>query len=101
MVSELDGLDPGADSIVSDSKKLIVSFGGVPVWKYGLDSLRQKTLPEPENRVWKFLGDGHPTGSPALDQKYYYTCYLKAPLKPGGKYTRVPLALDRRVLMLD
>ena len=101
VVSELDGLDPGADSILGDGKKVIVSFGGIPIWKYLLNSLSEKSLPEPENRVWHFDVNGHPTGSPSMDEKYYYTCYLKAPLKSGGKYTKVPLALDRRILMLD
>ncbi len=39
-----------------------------------------------------------------MDEKYYFTCFSKASEFPGdngGNYRRVPLALDRRVLMLD
>ena len=101
VVGELDGMDPGADAVVSDGKKLIVSFGGIPIWKYALNSFRGSQLPEPENRVWRFPLKGHPTGIPSMDDKYYYTCFYQAPAKPGEPYKKLPLALDRRVLMLD
>lgn len=102
--SELDGMDPGVDGIVSDARKVIVSFGGNPIWKYGIEGLKGRRLPEPDLRIWRFPVKGHPTGLPALDDKYYYTCYLKAPEYPGenGGYSRrVPMVLDRRVMMLD
>lgn len=101
---ELGGLDPGADSIVSDGKTVIVSFGGRPIWSYGLETLRDNRLPEPKIRLWKFPLNGHPMGAPALDEKFYYTCFSKAPAFRGdndGFYRPVPLALDRRVLLLD
>lgn len=102
--SELGGMDPGADSILSDSNKVIVSFGGIPIWKYGIGSLQGNRIPEPETRIWRYPVNGHPIGSPAMDAKYYYTCFSKAPSHPGenhGYYRKVPVALDRRVLMLD
>jgi len=104
VVQELGGMDPGADAILSDSKKVIVSFGGMPIWKYGINSLKGKSIPEPEYRLWKYPVKGHPTGSPVMDDKYYYTCYLTAPAYPGengGFYKNVPMVLDRRVLFLD
>jgi hypothetical protein len=104
VVQELGGMDPGADAILSDSKKVIVSFGGMPIWKYGIGSLKGSSIPEPEYRLWKYPVKGHPTGAPAMDDKYYYTCYLKAPAYPGengGYYKNVPMVLDRRVLFLD
>lgn len=96
---EMAGLDPGADSIVSDGRKVIVSFGGNPVWKYSLSSLAGTSMPQPELRIWKFPVDGHPTGAAAMDDLYYYTCYSHP--GPDGRYVRTPLALDRRVIMLD
>ncbi|MGE3261931.1 MAG: hypothetical protein AB7K68_09145 [Bacteriovoracia bacterium] len=103
VVAELGGMDPGADSIVSDAKKVIVSFGGVPIWKYGINSLKGRAIPEPEIRVWRFPVNGHPVGAPMMDDKYYYSCFSKAPLpgENGGYYRSVPMALDRRMLMLD
>lgn len=104
VVAELDGMDPGSGALISDARSLIVSFDGMPIWKYDLASLspRATKMPEPRKRIWTFPMKGHPTGSPAMNEKYYYTCFLKAP-EPGGNgwYTRHPAALDRRVLMLD
>lgn len=96
---ELAGLDPGADSVVSDARKVVVNFGGNPVWKYALSSLGGTAMPQPEIRLWKFPIDGHPTGAAAMDDLYYYTCFSRP--GPGGRYVNAPLALDRRVLMLD
>lgn len=104
VVRELGGMDPGADAILTDSHKVIVSFGGIPIWKYGMSSLKTQTPLEPEYRLWKFPLKGHPTGTPAMDEKYYYTCYLKAPSYPGengGYYRNIPMVLDRRTLFLD
>jgi hypothetical protein len=101
VLSQLDGLDPGADSIITDGKKAIVSFGGNPIWKYSLAALAGKALPEPENRLWRFTPAGNPTGAASLDDKYYYSCYSFAPEKPGGMYRNGPIALNRAQLMLD
>jgi hypothetical protein len=101
VLSELDGLDPGADAVITDGNRAIVSFGGNPVWKYSLANLTGRGLPEPDQRIWRFPRAGNPTGAPALDAKYYYTCFMQAPDKPGQAYKRVPLALNRAQLNLD
>lgn len=102
VIAELGGMDPGSDSILSDSKKVIVSFMGQPIWKYGIQNLKGSLLPEPEQRVWRFPIKGHPTGSPVMDDKYYYTCYSHhEEVNPNGTVRRRPRALDRRTLMLD
>jgi hypothetical protein len=101
VISETDGLDPGAASIVSDQRNVLVSFLGGPIWKYSLSDLGSM---EPVLRVWRYPVMGNPIGSPSIDSKYYYTCFSKAPVYPGengGWYRKVPMALDRRVLMLD
>lgn len=100
--AEMAGMDPGADSVIADGSKVIVSFGGIPVWKYALSALNGgKRLPEPETRLWRYPIKGAPTGAASLDDKYYYTCFEKAPPSPGGRYTRIPLALDRHAIELD
>jgi hypothetical protein len=101
VVAEHDGLDPGADAVVTDGARAIVSFGGNPVWKYSLANLGTRTLPEPDRRVWRFPLPGNPTGRAAMDEKYYYSCFDQAPDKPGGPYKRHPLALNRAELQLD
>lgn len=101
VVSELGGMDPGADAVVSDGKSLIVSFSGMPIWKYAMKDLGGRQLPQPRQRVWKFPVDGSPTGAPSIDGKYYYTCFSKMPESGRGYFKRVPLALDRRLLILD
>jgi hypothetical protein len=104
VVAQLDGIDPGSDSILSDSKRVIISYGGIPIWKYDISALRGSQMPEPLIRIWRFPTQGHPTGAATMDDKYYYTCFSKAPAFPGdngGVFRRVPMALDRRVLILD
>lgn len=103
VVSELDGMDPGADSITSDSNVAIVSFRGQPLWKYSVAGLSKATsLPAPLKRFWKFPIEGRPTGKASLDDKYYYTCFARKPkVGEGTNYVRVPMVFDRRVLMLD
>lgn len=103
VASELGGIDPGADSILSDSRKAVVSFMGIPIWKYGLGSLdtARSRVPEPEGRVWRFPVNGSPTGHPSMDEKHYYTCFIKIPADPQGPRSRVPMALDRKELGLD
>ena len=102
VVSEMVGLDPGADAVVSDSNKLIVSYIGDPLWKFSLNALRGGSLPAFEKSVRQFPIDGHPVGSASMDAKYYYTCFSRPPLQGEGRfYVRVPMALDRRALGLD
>lgn len=103
VLNELDGMAPGADAVVSDGSKLIVSFMGQPLWKYSLADFKGTSLPEIELPIWSFGEKGHPTGSPAMDSKYYYTCFSKPPAEPGtgAMYTKSPVALSRKVLILD
>lgn len=102
VLNELDGLDPFADGVLTDGKKILVSFGGGDiVWKWSLSDLRGSQMPDPEIRIWRYPMKGTPAGKAAMDEKYYYTCFNKAPEAPGGSYKNIPVALDRRVLILD
>lgn len=102
VISELDGMDPGADSIASDDKVAIVSFHGQPLWKYSHSLATASSLPAPLKRVWKFPIEGHPVGKAAMDDTYYYTCFSRMPREGEGPYfIKIPAVLDRRVLMLD
>lgn len=103
VISELNGMAPGADAVASDGSKLIVSFMGQPLWKYSLASFKGSVMPAVEHPVWSFGVKGHPTGSPAMDSKYYYTCFSKPPLTQGvgALYTRTPVALNRKMFILD
>lgn len=67
----------------------------MPIWKYRIDSLKGSAMPAPEERIWRFPVQGHPIGRAAMDEKNYYTCFLHAPEKPGGRYKIRPLVLDR------
>jgi hypothetical protein len=102
IVKQLDGMDPGVTSIASDSKSLIVSFGGNPIWKYDLKDISGVMMPEPVIRIWKFPMDGHPVGSGFMDDKYYYSCYaFPPPAGQGGFYKKRPFSLNRLQLMID
>jgi len=103
-VGEMDGLDPGATSIVSDANRAIVSFGGNPLWKFNLHTLattKSNELPSPLLRLFKFPMKGHPVGSAAMDDQYYYTCYSTPPPSGSGLMIHAPLALDRALVGLD
>lgn len=103
VVSELNGMDPGADAVVNDGKNLIVSFWGLPLWKYSLRSLdaAKDSVPEPLGRIFQFPVKGHPTGKPFLDDTHYYSCYRIAPEKRGEAIMFGGVALDRKALSLD
>ena len=102
VISELDGMDPGVDAVVTDGKSLIVSFWGLPIWKYSLGDLSSaRSLPNPERRLWKFPYRGHPIGKPAMDEAHYYTCFRHNSENRGEPPRFKPVALDRKALMLD
>lgn len=98
LISELDGLGAGAESIVSDGKVAIVSFYGSPLTKFSLNSLNSEKLPSPLTRLFKFPIDGYPVGKGSMDEKYYFTCFKKA---GTSSFNRVPLVLSRQVLRLN
>ena len=95
---QLNGLDPGGASLASAGSKMVVSFYGSPIWLF--DANNMKRFPHPQADIFRFLTPGHPTGSAVMDDKYYYTCFMKAPTQLGGQASYVPLALDRRVYLL-
>jgi hypothetical protein len=99
VVNELEGMDPGVDSVVADSKSLIVSYMGQPVWKYDMSQIKGSKMPKPKNRVWNWISKGHPTGAAIIDDQYYYTCF-HAYLE-DDQQKLIPKALNRKVLMLE
>lgn len=97
---ELRGLDPGTDSVVTDGTNLLVSYYGMPLWKYTLKSMRGNKLRKPAGIYFNFGEKGHPTGAPYLDEKYLHTCYMKHPEQPPGQSTRVLRSLERAPLKI-
>lgn len=103
VAAELSGLDPGADAIAAFGDRLFVSYGGMPLWKYG-NVLGGRALPSPLLYLWKYPVEGRPTGKAFVDEEHYYTCFMHAPRyrgENGGFYRPRPMALDRKVLQLD
>lgn len=103
IVSELDGMDPAADSVVSDNQSLIVSFYGQPLLKYSLPALDiASELPAPRARISKFPIEGRQFGKAAMDDKYYYTCFARVPGPgEGSRYIKSAKVWDRQSLHLD
>ncbi len=98
---ELLGLDPGVDAISSFGNKLFASFYGLPVWKFDITKFKNDhKLPNPDARIFRFQDNGHPWGVPAIDEKYYYTCFHISPT-PTTPFAIKPIALNRKVLLLD
>lgn len=53
VTSEMTGLDIGVTDMLVDSKVLIANYGGLPIWKYSLSSIKGgPALPEPVRRVF-------------------------------------------------
>jgi hypothetical protein len=65
------------------------------LWKYSTPEILNKIDILPITIFKKFPVVGHPVGLASMDQKYYYTCFLKTPEKVGGTYMQVPLVIDR------
>ena len=101
VAAQLPGIDPGVTSITSDSKNLVVDFGGIPLWKYDISRLGNQKLSEPTQRLWQFPQGVSPIGHATMDATYYYTCVTIPPSSRGGHYTHRPMALDRHALRLD
>lgn len=103
VVSSLDGLEPGADNIVSDGQHSVVSFFGIPLLKYSNSKLfNSLKMPSPLRRVWKFPLEGQPSGRAAMDSQNYYTCFSKVPGPGQGSHMiRIPVALERAQLGLE
>jgi hypothetical protein len=103
IVKQLEGIDPGADAIITDGKTLVISYGGIPIWKYSLATFGGSKMPPFSGTIYKFPIKGHPTGLPFMDEKYYYTCFSKPPAykgENGGSWTNVPLAIDRATALI-
>lgn len=99
---ELDGMDPGADSIVADSQIAIVSFYGIPLLKYSLKSLYGNKMPSPITRIGKFPVEGRQNGKASIDENYYFTCFFRVPDQgQGNRPIKGQLVMDRKKLLLD
>lgn len=99
VINEFSGMDNGSDAVSILNNKMIVSFYGHPIWKYDLADFKGTKLPEPKLRMSRFPMSGHPYGSAAMDEKYYYTCFMHTDSQERP-YLK-PTALNRKTLMLD
>ena len=100
VIKELPGLDPGVDASAAAGNKLIVSFGGQPVLKFDVTKFGSDKLPNPQSRLFRYPVPGHPIGSAAIDDKYYYSCYSYHDLTNMQTYQK-PIVLNRKALLLD
>lgn len=103
IIREIGELPPGLDSVSADDDVVILSFYGMPLWKYSVNSLLTTKSPQPLKRVFKFPVLGHPTGKALLDEKYYHTCYKQIPetAAQGAYYIKTKTTMNRSQLMLD
>lgn len=97
---EVPGLDPGATSIVSDGRRAVIGFDG-PIWKFDVATILSSAKAAPMQLVWKYPLQGHPIGKPFMTSRYLFTCFLKAPSRPGEPFKKVPEVLLRKDLKLD
>lgn len=100
VTAEMGELDPGADALATDGKKLFISYGGIPIWKLSMVGLGSSSqLPRVERRLGQLAGlEGHPTGIPSVDETNYYTCFSTT---INGRYLVVPKTIDRKTTSLD
>jgi hypothetical protein len=96
IVKRQEILDPGATSITVNGDALVVGFYGI-LWKYSIDTLAREAMPEPETRFWRFP-DGAPVGRPAMDERYFYTCFSEG---SGSGARQRPVAFERTELSIE
>jgi hypothetical protein len=100
VISELDGMEPGSDNLFAYNNRLIVSFYGIPLLKFGVERLTGTRMPGPQSRISIFPEQGRLLGKPTLDSEYIYTCFQRMPQKPGESIERVPRVWPRKNLRL-
>lgn len=101
VVKEIGDLPPGLDSIAADQNSLVLSFYGMPLWRYPITSVLSAKNAQPAARVFKFPLEGSPKDKAMMDDKYYYTCFSKMPGPgEGSYYKRTKLVMNRAQLML-
>ena len=98
ILKEIPDLDPGAESLLNLKGTLSIGFPGFLVKVPAVDFPDHVNFEEMANRTWSFPAKGTPIGRPTFDEKNIYTCFRKAPEKPGGKYESIPMILNRKVL---
>ena len=99
---QLDGMDPGADSLNVSGDDLLVSYMGLPIWKVRLADLKGSKFPKVRAYIMKFGVPGHPVGAAWVDEKYYHSCFNKHPATPEDEQvvTRTAESLDRAAIRL-
>tara|TARA_B110001454_G_scaffold219191_1_gene251105 strand:- start:22654 stop:23622 length:969 start_codon:yes stop_codon:yes gene_type:complete len=101
VVREIGDLPPGLDSITADQDSLVLSFYGMPLWRYTVSSVLSAKKAQPIARVFKFPLEGSPKDKAMMDDKYYYTCFSKMPGPgEGSYYKRIKLVMNRAQIML-
>jgi hypothetical protein len=101
ILHKLDGMEPGSDNLFSYDNKLVISFYGIPLFRYDAEKLTGSKLPGPTYRISRFPETGRLLGKPTLDKDYIYTCFQKMPMEDGAKIERVPRVWPRKDLKLD
>ncbi len=86
---EIDGIDPGAESITALGDRVLVGFNP-PVWSFSVENILQGQS-APLQRVWNFPQGGHFTGKTWMDAETYYGCFIQS----GQHGQPAPLAIDR------
>lgn len=97
---ELAGMDPGASEVVAMNDGLLISYLGMPLWKFRYQDLNGTKLPRPRAVVFSFGMAGHPTGRLLVDDTYIHGCFMKMPDAPGGRVVNIPRSLLRTDLKL-
>jgi hypothetical protein len=97
---ELAGIDPGASEVIAVNDGLLISFLGMPLWKFRTQDLQGTKLPRPRAITFSFGLPGHPTGRLLVDDTYIHGCFMKLPDAPGGRVRNITRSLSRADLKL-
>ena len=101
VIKEIGNLPPGLESITADQNSLVLSFYGMPLWRYSITSVLSSKNVQPAARIFKFPLEGSPKNKAMMDDKYYFTCFSKIPGPGEGSYfKRIQLVMNRTQLML-
>jgi len=95
IAARFSGLDPGATSASWFDETILISFGGMPVWKLQLPLTTTTPLANVAQLVTDFARKGHAVGHLSFDDDFVWSCH-----RPGLNTPNEPALYQRSTLRI-